>query len=252
MGIFDFTFGFSKSSGGGTNVPLTKELMQFQSDQWRSNTEWFNKNGYKYLRDGLIAADYNPILAIGSSPLDGTMPNATAVDGTRSSSFNYDGAATAQASTARKLSDSQILVNKNTADKIAEETKTQENVRNNLDSQSLLNLLQSEEIRRLLPFKERKLLADILVADSTARLNNTTAEYIPQDSESKRIVANANSKNAETNAQWTPAKVVAGALGGLSGYALGKFGKFKKLGGVKKLGKNGYLSSSAEYFTTLH
>lgn len=259
MGLFDFSFGFSKSSGGGTNVPLSKELMQFQSDQWRGNTEWFNKNGYKFLREGLINADYNPILAIGSSPLDGSMPNATAVDGTRASSFNMDGAASSQAATARKMSDSQIMVNKANANKIAEEALTQQNVRNNLDSQAVLNLLQSERIQKLLPYDVQKSIAEIAVLDSTANLQNTNAAYVPYNSESGRITANAAKQNAETNATWTPAKIAAGGLAGLIGaLGIGKFGKIakpfmKNAKTVKKaLGKNSYRSSSAEYFTTLH
>lgn len=259
MGLFDFSFGFSKSSGGGTSVPLSKELMQFQSDQWRGNTEWFNKNGYKFLREGLINADYNPILAIGSSPLDGSMPNATAIDGTRTGSFNIDGAASSQAATARKISESQIMVNKATANKTAEEALTQANVRNNLDSQAVLNLLQSERIQKLLPYDVQKAIAEIAVLDSTANLQNINSSFVPYNSLSNRITANAAKLNSETNATWTPAKIVSGGLAGLIGaIGLGKFSKvakpfIKNSKTVQKvLGKNSYRSSAAKYFTTLH
>lgn len=261
MGLFDFSFAYSKSSGGGTNPAMSKDLMRYQSKQWRQNTEWFNKNGYDYLRQGLINADYNPILAIGSSPLNGEMPTATAVDPTRSESANMSATPSAnmQANTARKVSESQIEVNKASADKIAEEALTQQNVRDNLDTQSALNLLKSEEIQRLLPLKERQMLADILVADSVVDMNRTNTAYVPYNAETGRINANAAKKNSDTNATWTPAKIAAGGIAGLiTALGIGKFGKvakpfMKNSKGVQHvLGNNGYRSSRAEYFTTLH
>lgn len=226
MGIVDFGFNFSR--GGGTSVPMSKELMRFQSDQWRGNTQWFNENGYKFLRQGLINADYNPILAIGSSPLDGSMPNATASQPTTTMSGNWNGAASSQAATAKKISDSQIMVNKATAGKTAEEAITQQNIRNNLDSQAVLNLLQSERIQKLLPYDVQKAIAEIAVLDSTANLNSVTADYVPYNAVTGRISANAAKTTAEVTEQWTPAKIATGSLAGLIG-ALG-FGKF---GGIK-------------------
>lgn len=257
MGILDFGFNFS--NGGGTDYWNSVRLMNHQSELWRGNTEWYNKNGYKFLREGLINADYNPILAIGSSPLNGAMPNATASEPTTSVGGQWNGAASSQAATARKISDSQVMVNKATANKTAEEALTQANVRNNLDSQAVLNLLQSERIQKLLPYDVQKAIAEIAVLDSTANLQNTNAAYVPYISESGRITANAAKQNAATNATWTPAKIAAGGLAGLIGaLGIGKFGKIakpfmKNSKTVKKtLGKNSYRSSSAEYFTTLH
>lgn len=259
MGIFDF--GFNLSNGGGTSVGNSKKLMEFQSDLWRGNTQWFNENGYKFLRQGLINADYNPILAIGSSPLDGAMPNATAVDGTRTIGGQWNGAASSQAATAKKISDSQIMVNKATADKTTEEALTQQNVRSNLDSQSLLNLLQSERIQKLLPYDIQKAVAEIAVLDSTASLQNVNAAYVPFNAVSGRIKSNAAKQDAETNANWTPAKIAAGGLAGLIGaLGIGKLGIAKKTlpyfknvkTSKKSLGSNSYRSSKAEYFTTLH
>lgn len=256
-GFLDLGLTFSKTKGGGTSVPMSKNLMRFQSEQWRGNTQWFNENGYKFLRQGLINADYNPILAIGSQPLDGAMPNATATEPT--TSFSYDGAAGMQANTARKISDSQISVNKATANKLAEEALTQENVRSNLDSQSLLNMLQSERIQKLLPYDVQKTIAEIAVLDSTANLNSVNSAYVPYNAESTRIQSNAAKKNADVNEQWTPAKIAAGSLAGLIGaLGIGKFGKIAKpfmknaKNVVKPLGKNSYRSSSAQYYTTLH
>lgn len=261
MGLLDLGFSFSKSSGGGISVPDSKKLMRYQSSQWRGNTEWFNKNGYSLLREGLINADYNPILAIGTSPLDGSMPNVTATEGTTASSggFNMTPSANEQSATARKMSDSQIMVNKASANKISEEALTQQNVRNNLDSQAVLNFLQSERIQKLLPYDVQKTIAEIAVLDSTANLNSINSAYVPYNSESSRINANAAKKNADTNATWTPAKIAAGSLAGLIGaLGVGKLGKvakpFLKKGSnvVRPLGRNGYRSSSAEYFTTIH
>lgn len=257
MGLLDFGFNFSK--GGGIDLASSKALMKFQSDSWRYNTKWYNLNGYDYLRQGLINADYNPILAIGSSPLNGAMPNATANEPTTTVSGQWNGAASSQAATAKKISESQIMVNKATASKVAEEALTQANVRSNLDSQALLNMLQSERIQKLLPYDVQKSIAEIAVLDSTSNLQNINSAYVPYNAISGRITANAAKQNAETNATWTPAKIAAGGLAGLIGaLGIGKFGKFSKSfmknsKTVKKaLGKNSYRSSGAEYFTTLH
>lgn len=78
------------------------------------------------------------------------------------------------------------------------------------------------------------------------------------DAQSKRLEALAATRNAETNATWTPYKVGAGMLTGVfGGIGLGKFGKAGKAikgsgKAIKALGKNGFRSSSAKYFTTLH
>ena len=118
----------SFSFGGGTDVDDAAALMALQSQHWRDNTEWYNKNGYKFLREGLVNADYNPILAINKDPLNGQMPNATA----NQPSISADMASGIQANTAKEMSKSQIQMNKATASKTAEEALTQQNVRNNL------------------------------------------------------------------------------------------------------------------------
>lgn len=253
--MLDIGFNFSK--GGGTDLQGSRYLMELQSSLWRDNTKYLNEEGWKQMRQGLINADYNPLLAIGSSPATGSMPSAVATEGTNSVGFNMSPSANMQANTARKISDSQIMVNKATANKTAEEALTQQNVRNNLDSQALLHLLQSEEIQRLLPYKEQKMLADIAVADSIVNLNGVNAAYVPYNAETARISSNAAYKNAETNATWTPAKIVGSAIaGGLGAFGLGKFKPFLKgakvSGKATKLGKSGFSSSSAKYFTTLH
>lgn len=257
MGILDFGFNFSK--GGGTDLGDSMALMKYQSKQWRKNTQWYNLNGYDYLRQGLIKADYNPILAIGSSPLNGAMPSATANEPTATMGGQYNGAASSQASTAKKISESQIMVNKATANKTAQEALTQQNLRSNYDSQTLLNLLQSDRIQQLLPYDVQKAVAEIAVLDSTANLQGLNAAYVPYNAVSSRISANAAKQNAETNATWTPAKIAAGGLAGLIGaLGIGKFGKIAKpfmknaKTVIKPLGKNSYRSSSARYFTTLH
>lgn len=210
--MFDLGLTFSKSTGGGTNSAMSKALMKFQSEQWRENTQWFNENGWKFMRQGLINGDYNPILAIGQSPLDGQMPNATAVD--PQNSYSYDGASAMQANTARKMSDSQIALNKASAFKTAEEGLSQSNYRNMLDSQSGLNTMLAISENAQLPYKLRRYAADSAMLYSQAQLNRANAAYVPYNAESQRINANANKKSADTS------------LGGLalSALGLGAFG----------------------------
>lgn len=185
MGLFDFGFSFSR--GGGTNAGMSKDLMQFQSDQWRGNTEWFNKNGYKFLRQGLIDADYNPILALSSGPLNGEMPNMTASEGTAAGGFNMSPSANQQANTAQKIANSQISVNNAQANKLVEEALSQFNYRENLDSQTALNNINAVWRDKSLPLELKLLASQVEVnkylsanyRSNTAKTNAET-KYVPK------------------------------------------------------------------------
>ena len=214
----DINFAYSK--GGGTDVGASMALMGFQDRLWRDSTQWYNENGYKFLRQGLINADYNPILAIMKDPLSAPMASATATQPTES--FSWDGASGMQANTARQMSESQINLNKSTAHKTDEEADTQRFVRSNLVSQTLLNFATSDRIKRLLPLEERKMLVDIAVGNSIRELNEQTTAYIPKNAETARISATAQQKNAETSAKWTPVGIGAGIGAGLVGFGIGK------------------------------
>ena len=227
----------SGSFGGGTSVKKSKALMEYQDQLARNSFQWKNENGWKFMREGLINADYNPLLAIGQSPIDSQMASATASQPTGS----IDGASSMQAQTAKKMSDSQIMVNKATASKTAEEALTQQNIRSNYDSQTMMNMLTSERIKKLLPYEQRKMMAETLVAHSMVGLNNANAAAAPRLAGAAETSANAAKTTAETGKEWTPKKIGAGvALGALSTvgalYGPAKFKALKALGRFRPVG----------------
>lgn len=255
-------FSFSQS---GTDIGKTNKLYGVQSKWWRDNTEWLNLNGWQQMRQGLINAGYNPLLAIGSSPSQAPM-NTGQADSSISRSADLVGYGNAVGSTAfgkatiGNLNASTAQQQANSI-KLLEEALTQENYRNNLDSDTALKNVQSEEIWRLLPFREKKLIAETYADYAIGRLNNTTASYVGYNAESGRISSNAASTSAETNKQWTPAKVLTGLAGavGLGGLGLVAKGKnllkgYKTVNQIKKYKK---LNKSASYYkdfqgTTVH
>lgn len=199
---------FSFANGGGTNLADSQALMKSQSAWWRSNTQWFNENGYKYLRKGLIDAGYNPLLALNSSPLNGAMPTATATDPT--SSMSVDNASTMQANTAREMSKSQINLNQATARKTDEEAITQKNVRDNLDADTRYKQAMEIATNSKLPWEIRQIAIDILKTESQIDLNQANAaesrertNYYGKDAESRRIQANAAEFNAKNKGYTT-------------------------------------------------
>lgn len=199
----------SFSFGGGTDINDSAKLMALQNWYWKNNTEWINKEGYKFLREGLVNADYNPILAINKDPMQGAMPNATA----NAPTMSADMASGIQANVAKEMSQSQILSNKATAFKTEQEGITQKNVRDNLDSDTRYKNAMAIATNDKLPYEIRKLGMEILEAQSRIDLNEQNVaeskertNYYGKDSESRRIQANAardnvgiNDYNARTN-----------------------------------------------------
>lgn len=195
MGLFDFGFNFSK--GGGTDIGSSKELMKYQSDQWRGNTQWFNENGYKFLRQGLINADYNPILAIGASPLSGEMPNATAQQGTESFGFNATPSANKQANTAEKIANSTISLNNANAQKASEEALTQGNYRANLDSQTALNNIETIWKNESMPLQLKMLETQVELNKYMSANYSANTAKTQEETRYVKDYAEATKKNAE-------------------------------------------------------
>lgn len=77
MGLFSSLFG-SKSSGGGTDIGASKTLMNHQMELNKQYTQWLNENGYSQMRAGLEKAGYNPLLAVGATPQQGSISPASA------------------------------------------------------------------------------------------------------------------------------------------------------------------------------
>lgn len=95
------------SYGGGTSVSKSIKLMDHQNALWRSNLKWQNLNQYKYMRQGLMDADYNPLLALGANPATGEMPSAVANDQT----FGLQRDPLAQANVAKANAETELIKN---------------------------------------------------------------------------------------------------------------------------------------------
>lgn len=180
-------------SHSGTNLKGSAALMALQNKYWKENTQWYNENGYKFLRTGLESAGYNPILALGASPLNGNMPSATADSST---SASIDMASSMQANIAKKQSNATISnIEANTA-KTNEEAITQQNIRRNYDADTDLKMIQAIATDKKMPYEIRKLAAETEEIRARQYLHEVTAAWKPYDSKTNRISANANDFNA--------------------------------------------------------
>lgn len=96
------------NKGGGTSVSKSNAIATHQMELNKQYTQWLNENGYRQMRKGLEDADYNPMLALGASPQQGSIsaPTASADTTGRSISLNdVVGLQNTQASTAKLVAD---------------------------------------------------------------------------------------------------------------------------------------------------
>ncbi len=184
MGLLDFSFGFSKNNAQvGLNREDTDWLYQRQSDRWRANTEWFNQNGYTQLRQGLENAGYNPLMALGATPMSGaTVSGAVMDERSNASSFNTQGLPLGvQAFKAQ-------MRNVN-ADTTLKNAQTEENIsRSNLETTQ--NILSDKEI----PFKDRMLASTLLSLELENRIKHATVGNVNADTNLKRLQSSLTSR----------------------------------------------------------
>lgn len=184
MGLFDFAFGFSNNNAQvGLNKWDTDWLYQQQSNRWRSNTDWFNQNGYTQMRAGLEKAGYNPLMALGATPLSGaTVSGAVMDERTNANSFNVQGVPLGvQAFKAQ-------MRNVN-ADTTLKNAQTEENIsRSNLENTQ--KILSDKEI----PVKDRMLASTLLGVELENRIKEATVGNVNADTSLKRSNVQLTSK----------------------------------------------------------
>lgn len=66
-------FGGKSSSTTSYDGSSSKELMRYQDQLTREQSQWLNENSYTHMRTGLEKAGYNPLLAVGASPQTGSV-----------------------------------------------------------------------------------------------------------------------------------------------------------------------------------
>lgn len=82
-------FGGSSGSSVGYDINSSKELMRYQDELTRNQTQWLNENSYKQMRTGLENAGYNPLMALGATPQAGSVGLGSPMS---SNTANYSGA----------------------------------------------------------------------------------------------------------------------------------------------------------------
>lgn len=180
MGLFDFAFGFSNNNAQvGLNKWDTDWLYQQQSDRWRSNTDWFNNYGYSQMRAGLERAGYNPLMALGATPMSGaTVSGAVMDERSNASSFNTSGVPLGVEAFRAQMRN----VN---ADTTLKNAQTEENIsRSNLENTQ--KILSDKEI----PFKDRMLASTLLGVELQNRITEATVGNVNADTNLKRIQSN--------------------------------------------------------------
>lgn len=184
MGLFDFSFGFSNNNATvGLNRDDTAWLYQKQADLWQRNTEWYNKNGYAYLREGLEKAGYNPLMALGASPLNGATVSGSVMDErSNASSFNSSGIPLGKQAFMAQMRN----VN---ADTTLKNAQTEENIsRSNLENTQ--HILGSKEV----PYKDKMLASTLLGLELENRIKQATVGNVNADTNLKRVQSSLTSR----------------------------------------------------------
>lgn len=165
------------SFGGGTSLKKSKELARYNMDLNKEYTEWLNKNNYSFMREGLENADYNPMLALGASPQQGSVANSPASE---SMSFNPAGMAAMMNTVANTRLQEQ-------------QAETELTKRENLKADTGLKLVDKLYKEGLIKWQDRQMYADLVMKQTTSQLNTAN---------SKSAIRNAatNARNAATNA----------------------------------------------------
>ena len=166
-------------SGGGSNASAhldredTQWMYNLQSDQWRANTEWYNQNGYNMLRQGLEKAGYNPLMALGATPLNGATVQGSAVTSAEKS-FNFD--------MKQALGYTEALIRNTNADTALKGAQAEENM-----SRSNLEIAQKIAVDKNLPYDLRLKGMQVVGAElnnqlvgSQVRVNNAQEAFINQ------------------------------------------------------------------------
>lgn len=80
--------GGSSGSSVGFDINASKELMDYQDKLTREQSQWLNENSYTHMRTGLEKAGYNPLLAVGATPQNGSVGLGAPMS---SNTASYDG-----------------------------------------------------------------------------------------------------------------------------------------------------------------
>lgn len=170
MGLFDFGFNFSKNTTtSGLSRKDTKWMYEQQSKQWKNNTEWYNKYGYEMLRSGLERANYNPLLAVGSTPLNGTGVSGSAID-ERSNSRSLSMSGLPFGSNAFTQSLRNLRADTTLKNAQAEEALSRSTLENTEDA------LKNKE----LPFKDRQVAAETEGLELNNQYTKSLIRYVKE------------------------------------------------------------------------
>lgn len=149
------------SRGGGTDVAASKELSRYNMELNKDYTQWLNENGYRQMRKGLENADYNPMLALGASPQQGSIAASTAVEGNQVNPLNAVSALNTVANT--KLQEQQA--------------ETEFAKRENLKADTGMKLVDRLYKEGLIKWQDRQNYADLVLKNTQSQMNVANTKY---------------------------------------------------------------------------
>lgn len=162
------------SHGGGTDISASKELARYNMNLNKQYTQWLNENNYSFMRKGLEKADYNPMLALGASPQQGSLAPSTAVEGNQVNPLNAVSALNTAANT--RLQEQQA--------------ETEIAKRENLKADTGMKLVDKLYKEGLIKWQDRQNYADLVLKNTTSQMNSANAKASIANAYSNRINAN--------------------------------------------------------------
>ncbi|UPW41987.1 DNA pilot protein [Dipodfec virus RodF1_47] len=156
------------SSGGGTNVADSKRLARYNMELNKEYTTWLNENSYSQMRKGLENANYNPLMALGASPQQGSVGGSTATENGQVNPLNAITALNTVANT-KNLNANSNLQNQQAETEIAK--------RENLKADTGMKLVDTMYKKGMVTWQERQNYADLVLKHTQSMMNTASAKY---------------------------------------------------------------------------
>lgn len=234
------------------NDKMYRDNLLFNNDIYKDNYKYLNLNGYSLMRQGLINAGYNPLLAVNASPVNGQLAstsygNSYAPDmqaNTSSSISSSRGHTDARSIGLQRMNDAQLRnTDANTALQVSQaqtEAFRQSNIASNTRLQNAESVLKSKEAS----WYDKKIASEILSNSQQANLFDSQSNAIRSKLQLEKDLLNSQVELNKFEKANKTANTVLGAVGVLGGTALGTFaglkGRFNQAYKRSKVGFHSY------------
>lgn len=149
------------SHGGGTSVYKTNKIATHNMNLNKQYTQWLNENGYSQMRKGLETANYNPMLAVGATPQQGSVASSPATESNAINPLNAVAAMNTAANTHLQEQQAETEIAK----------------RENLKADTGVKLVDKLYKDGLIKWQDRQQYADMVMKHTTSMLNTANAKY---------------------------------------------------------------------------